>query len=291
MGAKRNLTNDDRAAVLQQLLARLLDHKHLPRGAFVDVAAHFGVDRSTLSNATRPCNSVASRKKGHCGRNLKHNDVAARLQQVPKARRTTFRSIAAAMDMPRSTLHEYDRRGIFVKYTSHIKPQLSDANKAVRVKWSMDFVHSVSTTDFVFDSMMDYVHVDEKWFFATRVNKTYYLAPNEEPPHRTCKSKRFITKVMFLSAFDGKIGTWHFTEQVPAIRASRNRPAGTLETKPVSVTRDVYRAMLIDHVIPAIKAVGLWANRGVLSSSKTMPGRMFLHLTAGLLTPAQVTDG
>ncbi|ETV88288.1 hypothetical protein H257_01580, partial [Aphanomyces astaci] len=73
--------------------------------------------------------------------------------------------------------------------------------------------------------------------------------------------------VMFLSAVarprwdneksalvDGKIGTWHFTEQVPVIRASRNRPAGTLETKPVSVTRDMYRAMLIDHVIPAIKA-------------------------------------
>ncbi|ETV98369.1 hypothetical protein H310_09060 [Aphanomyces invadans] len=108
--------------------------------------------------------------------------------------------------------------------------------------------------------MMNYVHVDEKWFYATQVKRSYYLAPGEEPPHRTCKSKRFITKVMFLSAvarprwiedtnswFDGMIGTWHFTAQVPAARSSRNRPAGAMQTVPVSVTRPVYKAMLLEN--------------------------------------------
>ncbi|ETW03779.1 hypothetical protein H310_05145 [Aphanomyces invadans] len=99
-----------------------------------------------------------------------------------------------------------------------------------------------------FDDLMDYVHVDEKWIFTTKVKHTYYLAPGEEPPHRTCKSKTHIMKVMFLSAvarprwdnstqswFDGKFGTWHFTEWVPAQRTSRSRPKGTLELKPVVV--------------------------------------------------------
>ncbi|ETV90232.1 hypothetical protein H310_14934 [Aphanomyces invadans] len=181
----------------------------------------FNVDRST---------DIRSRKKGHSGRNLKHDSVAQRLKLVPKARRKTFR--------------------IFVKYTSTIKPQLTDANQAVRLKWAMDHVHAVTPDDYAFADMMNVVHVDEKWFFASRVSKSYYLAPDEEPPHRTCKSKNFITKVMFLSA----IGTWHFTEKVPAARTSKNRPAGTLVTVPVSVTRDVYRAMLIDNVFPAIKA-------------------------------------
>ncbi|RHY22650.1 hypothetical protein DYB32_009442 [Aphanomyces invadans] len=105
------------------------------------------------------------------------------------------------MGMPRSTLHDYYRRGIFVEYTSAIMPQFTDANQAVRLKWAMDHVHAVTPDDYAFADMMNVVHVDEKWFFATRVSKSYYLAPDEELPHRTCKSKKFITKVMFLSAF------------------------------------------------------------------------------------------
>uniref|UniRef100_H3G6I9 Uncharacterized protein n=1 Tax=Phytophthora ramorum TaxID=164328 RepID=H3G6I9_PHYRM len=69
--------------------------------------------------------------------------------------------------------------------------------------------------------------VDEKWIYITEADKTLYLAPGEEPPHRTVQSKRFITKVMFMGAmmrpihtsdglllFDGKLGMWPFTERV-----------------------------------------------------------------------------
>ncbi|ETW01006.1 hypothetical protein H310_06642 [Aphanomyces invadans] len=53
----------------------------------------------------------------------------------------------------------------------------------------------MDASEFVFDDMMQSVHIDEKWFYATRVKRSYYLAPGVEPPHRTCKSKRFITKL------------------------------------------------------------------------------------------------
>lgn len=46
---------------------------------------------------------------------------------------------------------------------------------------------------------------------------------------------------------------WPFTEQVEAQKASRNRPAGTLETRPVNVGRVEQRDMLINIVIPAIR--------------------------------------
>ena len=41
-------------------------------------------------------------------------------------------------------------------------------------------------------------------------------------------------------------------EKVPAQRGSINRPRGTLETKSVIVTREVYLDMLINELIPAI---------------------------------------
>lgn len=98
--------------------------------------------------------------------------------------------------------------------------------------------------------MYDYVHVDEKWFYMCEVTGTFYLANGEPEPERQAKSKRYIPKVMFLTAvarprynsdgectFDGKIGLWLFTREVAAIRNSRNRPAETIETKPCNVNR------------------------------------------------------
>ena len=93
-----------------------------------------------------------------------------------------------------------------------------------------------------------------------------YLVPGETPPTRTVGHKSHILKVMFLVAvarpryndddectFDGKIGAWPFVERVAARRSSVNRPAGTVETKPVSVTKAKYREFLIEKVIPAIR--------------------------------------
>jgi hypothetical protein len=53
--------------------------------------------------------------------------------------------------------------------------------------------------------------------------------------------------------FDGKIGTWAFVEETPAKKNSKHRDKGTLELKPVSVTRDVMRDFLCKKVIPAIQ--------------------------------------
>jgi hypothetical protein len=62
-------------------------------------------------------------------------------------------------------------------------------------------------------------------------------------PRRDTRANRY---------FDGKLGMWPFVEKVPAQRASRNRPTGTLITKPVSVTKEV-KKLIIEKVLPAIE--------------------------------------
>ena len=54
--------------------------------------------------------------------------------------------------------------------------------------------------------------------------------------------------------WDGLFGIWPFTEEVAAQRGSVNRPAGTIETKNVTVTKAVYKDFMINKVLPAIKA-------------------------------------
>ncbi|XP_074302960.1 uncharacterized protein LOC141637300 [Silene latifolia] len=97
--------------------------------------------------------------------------------------------------------------------------------------------------------------------------KMYYIGSNEAALYRSCKSKRYITKVMFLAyvsrpiykdngegLFDGKLGIWPFTYEEPAKRRSKNIVAGTIVTKPIeSITKKVTKEALINLVIPAIK--------------------------------------
>ncbi|XP_071740997.1 uncharacterized protein [Rutidosis leptorrhynchoides] len=102
----------------------------------------------------------------------------------------------------------------------------------------------------------------------SRSSKRYYIVPGENEPSRTCKRKKFITKVMFLAAvarprhdasgnevFSGKIGIFPLTTLEPAIRTSKNRVAGTMEIKPIiSVAKEVTPAWLIAKVLQAIRA-------------------------------------
>ncbi|XP_019170991.1 PREDICTED: uncharacterized protein LOC109166493 [Ipomoea nil] len=65
--------------------------------------------------------------------------------------------------------------------------------------------------------------------------------------------------------FDGKIGIFSFVYKEAAKRRSKNREAGTLETKPIeTVNKEVTKKWLIDYVLPAIRAK--WPP----SSSKTI---------------------
>ena len=79
------------------------------------------------------------------------------------------------------------------------------------------------------------------------------------------KNKLHMTKVMFMVAvvrpiydadgncvFDGKIRCWPFLEAKLAVQDSPNRPAGTIEYKPITGNRENVQNMMIQWVMPAI---------------------------------------
>ena len=103
----------------------------------------------------------------------------------------------------------------------------------------------------------------------TEIVQRFIKVKGEPSPHRTCKSKKFIPKLMFLCAiarprfhpetneciFDGKLGIWPFIERVEARRSSANRARGTIEIKPRTVDRVAYTAMLENELIPCLLAL------------------------------------
>ncbi|KAF0707394.1 hypothetical protein AaE_013625, partial [Aphanomyces astaci] len=194
-------------------------------------------------------------------------EIELAVRAVPYMARQTLRSLAAHSRIPKTTLvrHMKEVKTLKAK-SSYSKPLLTEDNQRLRVEHALSFL-SQSSKNPIFSNMYNYVHVDEKWFFFTTVKKRFYAYSDEVLPLRSLKSKRFITKVMFLAAvarprydfhkksyFDGKLGIWPFIERVPAQRGSKHRPKGTIITVPQNVNSDIYRETILHKVVPAIKS-------------------------------------
>ncbi|ETV85481.1 hypothetical protein H257_03211 [Aphanomyces astaci] len=275
---RRNLTNEEREAILREVLLHSNGSylSRLPKGLSQELTVKYSCHVATIRRVLAVAKqqgvghgnmkvTVASRKKGRVGRKKAFiaEQVKAKLLQVPLAERTTLRSIAERTWISLGSLHRYLKLGMFRSHSNAITPFLTDANKYSRMKYAVEFVGPTQELN----NLLQYVHLDEKWFYITKERRKFYLVPGEKEPKRVCKSKRYITKVMFLCAvarpryvhgaemwWDGKIGIWPIVESVQAQRASVNRPAGTLETKSITVTKEVYRTFLLDKVLPAIVA-------------------------------------
>nr|XP_043626076.1 uncharacterized protein LOC122597563 [Erigeron canadensis] len=253
------------------LMQQIVDGK-LQHGTLKHVATLFSVSKRTISRIWHDAKlqlqhgslvDVSSKMANVVGRKRIQIDYA-QVSQIPLRRRKNIRSIAKAIDVSKSTMHRRIKEGALRPHTNAIKPDLTDDNKKAR----LEFCLSTVTRSLTFHDIFNVIHIDEKWFYMSKPSKRYYLVPNEIEPLRTCKSKKFITKVMFLAAvarprfdasgnevFSGKIGIFPFTTLEPAKRSSKNRVAGTLITKPIlSVTKEVTRSWLIEKVLPAIRS-------------------------------------
>lgn len=273
MEVRHNLTEMENAILYGWLSAHFANGK-MKHGTYEKAAEKFKICSKT---ASRLWKRVTERnlgetieealKKKHKGSSpsLSKEELSQKLKMAPLYKRQNIRSAAIACNIPKSTFHRAIKRGSVVKVRSVVKPLLTKSNCLERMRFCLSHVQNNIPT-LPFDDMQNVVHIDEKWFNLTRIKNTYYMAPDEKPPERKAKSKRFITKVMFLAAvarpryyhgsktyFDGKIGIWPFVHEVEAQRNSCNRPAGTIETKPLNVKGDVFQDYLITKVIPAIK--------------------------------------
>ncbi|KAL6530492.1 hypothetical protein OROMI_028381 [Orobanche minor] len=243
--SKKNMTIQEKNKVAQFLFLHT-ECGQIQRGIVGKAAAYFQVNRRTINTIWKQTKEqmeaglpihLKNRKMGASKRGKKVFD-GEKLKTIHLQERGTIRALAEGLNVSPSTAWRYVKDGL-------IRSQR---------KW-------------LFKCMNHIVHIDEKWFYLTKSSEKYYLHPDEPDPYRSCKSKKFITKVMFLCAvsrpiynldgtliFDGKIGIFPLTHKVAAKRSSKNRTAGTMETKAIdSITKEVIKSWLINKVLPAIK--------------------------------------
>ena len=275
---RRNLDMSDelRKQVYQALLARS-KNGHLGKKDTRIVAEHFGVhiqvvQRLWKRGKTQLANfipvEVSSRKKGRCGRKAIPVNLEA-LRNIPLKDRMTIEDVCSQLHMSKWKIQRLLKKGFIRRHSSSIKPYLTDANKKARLKWCVDMIDKDILDDPRFRDLFDIVFIDEKWFYLSKKSENYYLLPKEDEPHRTCKNKNYIPRIMFLCVctrprlrdgeciFDGKIGCFPLVTYEPAQRGNERtgRVRGDLMVKPIaSITRDVMRDFMINKVLPAIRA-------------------------------------
>ena len=284
-----DLTESERKQIVSALLFESKDGDLLGKlrhGALTEIARTFHVHPRTIKRIwERACQNYQNpevrafrsspRKKHNVGRKKKwnHQEVRDAVREIPFHLKRSLRDLAAALAIPLTSLHRMktDRDDpVIMPCGSWLKPLLTPEHKNQRVFYA---VSKYNPDDNTFHSFYNSVHVDEKWFFLTEAQLRLYIATDEDAPIRFIQNKDHITKVMFLCAiarprydkdtgeclFDGKIGMWPIVEQHVAMRRSVNRERGAIITTPVSCTRDKYRHMMIEKVIPAIK--NKWPDR------------------------------
>ncbi|MCP4502171.1 MAG: hypothetical protein GY822_19615, partial [Deltaproteobacteria bacterium] len=181
---------------------------------------------------------------------------------MPLKNRQSLRDIAVSTGLSVHQLRRLLKEEKLKKQKSNANPLLTEANREESFTFCSSFINVDTNT---FDDMYNRVHIDEKLFYLKPVKSKYYLVEGEDTHLHVSKSTRFIPKVMFVCAvarprfdtrdnqhFDGKLGIWPFVVREPAKRGSRNRPKGTLVTKPLLVNQNKTRKMLVEKILPAI---------------------------------------
>lgn len=164
-----------------------------------------------------------------------------------------------------------------VLHYSFVKPLLNDIHKLERLKFVQSQLKITSDGNYRIKDMRNAVHIDEKWFYTTKVKRKVRQFPQEQRyPDLAVIRKSRIKKVMFLAAvgvpqirpdgtwFDGKIGIWPIVERTTAKRG--NRPAGAEVMKALSLTAEVYLDLMTREggVIESIREKMYWlAESGV----------------------------
>ena len=167
------------------------------------------------------------------------------------------------MGVSKTTVQHWIVASTIREHSNLLKPILREENKLARSLMANHFRDRQDPSKY--QDMRDRIHLDEKWFFLTQETEWYLLLLDEKNPKHCVKHKSHITKVMFLCAvarpcfnpsanswWDGKLGIWPIGDWEPTKQKSKSRPKGTLGWKNTTVTKEVYRELLISKLIPAI---------------------------------------
>jgi hypothetical protein len=236
------------------------------------------------SDSTELMALIADKRHTNRGRPREYDEdeFVAKLVASPNKDRRTFSDAAMAVNMPRQTFMSYLRLANGSKRHDCVHPSLSNKHKLCRINFCLSHLSvaslaranptqglptitnhdkGLSTTTVSFAGTRHIVHINETWINIKGVKQSTVQLPGEKKQYRTLQHKSHVPKVMALAAvaqprgdFDGKLSFSFCVEYKTAKRKSKNRPAGSRVTTPVTMDKKLFVKMLTEEIMPAIHA-------------------------------------
>mmetsp|Transcript_4867 Transcript_4867/g.12349 ORF Transcript_4867/g.12349 Transcript_4867/m.12349 type:complete len:507 (+) Transcript_4867:142-1662(+) len=291
----RNLTTDEKWAFVSD--CRVAISKGEKTGK---VAEKHGVGKNMyarLEAQWHTTSSLESQRVGNCG--AKQILVGADLDKLRKINQDcngdkTFIELAAELKEKHqivvspetvrcATIRDHWRS--VPKYTC---PFLTEANMEARRVWA----HQQTKDEW--DPRDAHVDIDEKWFKTfsrKRKRKVDPLTEKAGVGRTPIHSKMHVPKVMFLCAigvpnmargFNGKIGMWRCSAPYTAKRTSKYHKKGEVYEKDVNVDAEYFEDMMLNKVMPALRAAMPWARVITVQMDNATP-----HVGKGIVDTMQ----
>jgi hypothetical protein len=245
------------------------------QGTLTEIANRLQRNYNTVAKfATRcyddsiPLDVVTELHRGNCGRQVRIDkaNLTIHIGKIKASKRTCIRDIACIVGHSHMTIFCLLESGELRRETSTIRPHLTDDHKKKRVEYCHWVTQSHShgpNRNYI--SFRQFIFLDEKWFYISKVKRVFYLTPAEKGIDRTCVHKSHIAKIMFLCVvtrprykdgectFNGLIACIPVVTWKRTICASPNRPAGITYPTHRRMTMESYKDIWLKKVIPALK--------------------------------------
>jgi DNA invertase Pin-like site-specific DNA recombinase len=165
----KNLTETERHAIYQALLEKSVNGR-LKRNTTTRVVEMLHVSKYQVRRVwqrVKECRAQGRRwmldQRGLRIAAAKKIQVdLSEVLRLPLHRRTTIRSVAAALGVPKSTLHRRFKEGQLRRHSNTLKPLLKEANKKERLRWCICMLDPQTLPNKPkFIEMDNIIHLDE----------------------------------------------------------------------------------------------------------------------------------
>lgn len=251
------------------------------KGSVADLAKEFGVNRQLpqrLFDAAKSGEKPAASRKGVGGRPPTIGpEEAEMIESELRAHGwdMSYAELEQATGISSSVIHRWYQKevaaGRWRTVGKGYRPLLSDQHRSSRLSFAKENKRN---------KWFRHVDIDEKWFYATSMRRKLKVPVGTPRPTIPVTSKRYIPKVMVLTAiarpsskhnFDGKVGCWRVCDMVEAQRNSKNHKRGDLVAKDVNMDGPKFRKMMIQQVFKAIREKMSWADQVTVQFDNARP--------------------
>jgi len=158
------------------------------------------------------------------------------------------------------------------------RPSLTPDQKKKRVAFALKHLE---------DNNEAHVEIDEKWFYGGSLNGRIHVPKGMLAHRRPVRSKRFIPKVLVITAvakpnatynFDGRIGFWPVVANYQARRSSIYHARGEVYQKTTTLNAAKFERFIAHFVAPKIRRVMPWCDEITIQLDNAPPHSRTAHI-------------